>query len=94
MEVFLGPNNIGIINTNYTGVFTTPIPRLSLKGVDLISGSGATAVFLLEAAHQIGLTFSSIYSLGNSAQIGVEEMLEYFDSTYDTIELKSEITLH
>ncbi|NNL16304.1 MAG: CoA-binding protein [Flavobacteriaceae bacterium] len=79
----LGPNNIGLINTNYTGVFTTPIPRLSSNGVDLISGSGATAVFILEAAHQIGLTFSSVYTLGNSVQIGVEEMLEYFDVTFD-----------
>lgn len=79
----LGPNNIGLINTNYTGVFTTPIPKLDPKGVDLISGSGATAVFIIEPAKRKGLRFSSIYSLGNSAQIGVEEMLEYFDVTFD-----------
>jgi acetyltransferase len=24
----LGPNNIGLINTNYAGVFTTPIPKI------------------------------------------------------------------
>ena len=79
----LGPNNIGLINTNYTGVFTTPIPKLDSKGVDFISGSGATAVFIIEAANSIGLTFSSVYTLGNSAQIGVEEMLEYFDAAFD-----------
>ena len=28
----LGPNNIGLINENYTGVFTTPIPKLDKKG--------------------------------------------------------------
>ena len=30
-----------------------------------------------------GLTFSSVYSVGNSAQIGVEEVLEHFDETFD-----------
>ena len=79
----LGPNNIGLINQNYTGVFTTPIPKLDKKGVDFISGSGATAVFILEAAQSFGLQFSSVYTVGNSAQIGVEEILEYFDATFD-----------
>jgi len=79
----LGPNNIGLINTNYAGVFTTPIPKLNPKGVDFISGSGATAVFIIEAAMATGLTFSSVYSVGNSAQIGVEEVLEHLDITFD-----------
>ena len=79
----LGPNNIGLINTNFTGVFTTPIPKLNKNGVDFISGSGATAVFILEASASIGLTFSSVYTVGNSAQIGVEEILEHLDATFD-----------
>ncbi len=79
----LGPNNIGLMNQNYTGVFTTPIPKLSANGVDFISGSGATAVFIIEAAMATGLTFSSVYSVGNSAQIGVEEILEHLDETFD-----------
>lgn len=79
----LGPNNIGIINQNYAGVFTTPIPRLNPKGVDFITGSGATAVFIIEAAMATGLTFSSVYSVGNSAQIGVEEVVEHLDKTFD-----------
>ena len=78
----LGPNNIGLITQNYVGVFTRPIPKLNSKGVDFISGSGATAVFIIEAAMATGLTFSSIYSVGNSAQIGVEEILEYLDITF------------
>jgi acetyltransferase len=80
----LGPNNIGLINTNYAGVFTTPIPKLNPKGVDFISGSGATAVFIMEAAISTGLTFSSVYSVGNSAQIGVEDVLEHFDKSFDS----------
>ncbi|WP_456423978.1 acetate--CoA ligase family protein [Lutibacter sp.] len=78
----LGPNNIGLITQNYVGVFTRPIPKLNSKGVDFISGSGATAVFIIEAAIATGLTFSSVYSVGNSAQIGVEEILEYLDITF------------
>ena len=79
----LGPNNIGLINQYYTGVFTTPIPKLDEKGVDFISGSGATAVFIIEAAESMGLTFSSVYTVGNSAQIGVEEVLEYLDHSFE-----------
>ena len=79
----LGPNNIGLINQHYAGVFTTPIPKLNPKGVDFISGSGATAVFIMEAAIATGLTFSSVYSVGNSAQIGVEEVLEHLDETFE-----------
>ena len=80
----LGPNNIGLINQNYAGVFTTPIPKLHPNGVDFISGSGATAVFIIEAATATGLTFSSVYSVGNSAQIGVEDVLEHLDNTFDS----------
>ena len=78
----LGPNNIGLINQNYAGVFTTPVPKLDPKGIDLISGSGATAVFIIEAAMQMGMTFNSVWSVGNSAQIGVEEVLEHLDLTH------------
>ena len=88
----LGPNNIGLINQNYAGVFTTPIPKLHPNGVDFISGSGATAVFIIEAATATGLTFSSVYSVGNSAQIGVEDVLEHLDNTFDN-EKSSKIKL-
>ena len=88
----LGPNNIGLINQNYAGVFTTPIPKLHPNGVDFISGSGATAVFIIEAANSTGLTFSGVYSVGNSAQIGVEDILEHLDETF-VIEKSSKVKL-
>ena len=81
--VLLGPNNIGLINTNYAGVFTSPVPALDKNGVDLISGSGATAVFIMEAAMKQGLRFNSIWTVGNSAQMGIEEVLEYMDQNFD-----------
>ncbi len=79
----IGPNCIGILNTNYNGVFTTPIPKLDSKGIDMISGSGATAVFIMESALPKGLTFNSVWSVGNSAQIGVEDVLQYLDESFD-----------
>lgn len=78
----IGPNCIGVMTPQYAGVFTQPIPRLSNKGATLVSGSGATIVFILEAAMQLGLTFSQVFSVGNSAQTGVEDVLEYLDENY------------
>lgn len=78
----IGPNCIGVLNANYQGVFTTPIPKLDPKGCDLISSSGATAVFIMEAGMPLGLTFNSVFSVGNSAQIGAEEVLEYLDNSF------------
>ena len=79
----IGPNCIGVLNSNYTGIFTTPIPTLNPQGVDFISGSGATAVFIIESAVPKGLEFSSVYSVGNSAQMGVEEILKYMDENFN-----------
>ncbi len=79
----IGPNCIGILTTHYNGVFTTPIPQLDPQGVDLISGSGATALFIMDAGIQKGVKFSSVFSVGNSAQIGVEDVLEYLDESFD-----------
>ncbi|KXK39558.1 MAG: acetate--CoA ligase family protein [Saprospiraceae bacterium] len=79
----IGPNCIGVINDTYKGVFTTPVPEYDPTGCELISSSGATAVFFLEAALLTGLRFSNVYSIGNAAQTGVEEILEYMDHTFD-----------
>lgn len=79
----IGPNCIGVMNPFHTSVFTTPIPKLDPKGVDFISGSGATAVFIMESAMPNGLSFASVYSVGNSAQMGVEEVLQYMDEHFD-----------
>ena len=79
----IGPNCIGVITTSYAGCFTMPVPKLDPKGVDFISGSGATAVYVMESAMPNGLTFSSVFSVGNSTQTGVEDILEYLDESYD-----------
>lgn len=79
----IGPNCIGVVTQYYHGVFTTPVPKLSPAGCDFVSGSGATALFIIESALPKGLSFSSVFSVGNSAQTGVEEVLEYWDLNFD-----------
>lgn len=79
----IGPNCIGVVTHHYKGVFAGLLPQLSNKGCDLVSGSGATICFILEMAVPRGLMFNSVFSVGNSAQIGVEEILEYWDETFD-----------
>lgn len=79
----IGPNCIGLMNAYHHSVFTKPIPTLNPKGVDFISGSGATAVFILESAVTKGLPFNSVWSIGNGKQIGIEDVLQYMDETFD-----------
>ena len=79
----IGPNCIGLLTRWHHSVFTKPIPRLTPKGVDFISGSGATAVYVLESAVTKGLPFNSVWSVGNGHQIGIESVLEYMDEHFD-----------
>ncbi|UKK51555.1 acetate--CoA ligase family protein [Prevotella sp. E13-17] len=79
----IGPNCIGLLTRWHHSVFTKPIPHLNPKGVDFISGSGATAVFILESAVSKGLQFNSVWSIGNGKQIGIESVLEYMDEHFD-----------
>ena len=79
----IGPNCIGLLTRHHHSVFTKPIPHLTPQGVDFISGSGATAVFILESAVSKGLSFNSVWSVGNGRQIGIETVLEYMDENFD-----------
>ena len=79
----IGPNCVGILTPQHHSVFTYPIPKLDNEGCDFISGSGATACFIMEAGIPKGLKFANVYSVGNSAQMGVEEILKHMDETFD-----------
>ena len=79
----IGPNCIGLLNRQHHSVFTQPIPKLNPQGVDFVSGSGATAVFILESAVIKGLQFNSVWSIGNGKQIGIEDVLQYMDDTFN-----------
>src|SRR4030043_12003 len=79
----IGPNCMGVLTPTYNGIFTSPVPKLNPKGCDFVSGSGGTAIFILESALPKGLTFSSLFSVGNSTQIAIEDVLQHWDETFD-----------
>ena len=90
----IGPNCTGFLNVNYAGCFDTPIPPLDPKGVDFITGSGATAVFIKEYGMSNGLKFNSVWAVGNSAQLGIEDVLEHLDETFDPVKSSHVIMLY
>ena len=79
----IGPNCIGIINRYHRSVFTSPIPKMSPTGVDMVSSSGSTALYLIETSIRMGLRFNSVWSIGNAAQTSVEDVLEYMDVNFN-----------
>ena len=79
----IGPNCTGFLNVNYCGNFAEPVPPLDPKGVDFVTGSGATAVFITEFGMTNGLSFNSILAVGNSAQTGIEDVMEHLDVSFD-----------
>ena len=81
--LLLGPNCLGVASAIHASLFAGLIPSLAAGGIDFISGSGATIVFLAEPAVKRGLLFNSCLSVGNSALTGVEELLELFDAEHD-----------
>ncbi len=82
--ILIGPNCTGILTRDYAGIFAGPVPLLdAVHGCDFVSGSGATAAFVVEQGITQGLPFSQIITVGNSAQIGVEEILAYWDEKFD-----------
>ena len=79
----IGPNCTGILTPQHRSIFTLPLPQLNPKGCDFISGSGATACFIMEAGIPKGLQFANVFSVGNSAQLGIEELLQQMDEQYN-----------
>ncbi|MDR2041181.1 MAG: acetate--CoA ligase family protein [Tannerella sp.] len=79
----IGPNCIGLLNRYHHSLFTLPIPEMDPFGVDMISSSGGTAIFIMESSIRMGLRFNSVWSVGNSAQISVEDVLEYMDEHFN-----------
>ena len=77
----IGPNCMGLINTEQgvrMDATFTPAPALA-GGVAFASHSGALGVAVLEAATDVGLGFSHFVSLGNSADVDVNDLLELWE---------------
>jgi acetate---CoA ligase (ADP-forming) len=78
----IGPNCMGLINTDpevrMDASFT---PAAALPGtVAFASHSGALGVAVLEAAREVGLGFSQFVSLGNGADVDVNDVLEVWEN--------------
>lgn len=79
----IGPNCTGIFTPYHHAIFSKPFPKSSPKGVDFITGSGATGCFIMDIGMQQGLHFNHCWAVGNSAQLGIEDLLEYHDESFD-----------
>ena len=76
----IGPNCFGIVNTDpeysLNCTFGKTIP---LQGkVGFISQSGALGEALMNHAHELGLGFSMVASIGNKADISANDILEFW----------------
>ena len=80
----IGPNCSGFLTTSYKGKFAGIVPEQPGCAVDFISGSGATVDYVMEAAVGRGLSFGTVLNLGNSAQLGVEDLLALYDANYES----------
>ncbi|NTW88731.1 MAG: CoA-binding protein [Desulfobulbaceae bacterium] len=78
----IGPNCSGFLTASYKGKFAGIVPKLAGGAVDFISGSGATVDYVMECAEVRGLSFGTVLNLGNSAQLGVEDLLQLYDENY------------
>lgn len=78
----IGPNCSGFLTPAYAGKFAGIIPRVRPGAIDFISGSGATVDYVMELANGRGLVFSNVVNLGNSIQMGVEDILALMDRNH------------
>lgn len=74
----IGPNCIGVINpqVKLNASFAPIMPKSG--DIAFISQSGALCASVLDFAAKINLGFSKFVSVGNKAQIGEAQLLEYF----------------
>ena len=82
----VGPNCMGIINTNAdVSMNATFAPFLPTHGrVAFSSQSGALGIELLGRAGQLGLGISTFVSVGNKADVSVNDLLQYWEDDPDT----------
>lgn len=79
----IGPNCMGLMNAHHnlcatTGVVMGTIDKLPAGGIGLASQSGALMGAMLSRGVDIGAGFSSMISVGNQADLGLNDFFEYF----------------
>lgn len=82
----IGPHSLGIINTDaHVQLNASFAPCLPLSGeVAIASHSGALGIAILEYATRIGVGISQFVSLGNRPDVSVNDLLQYWETDYDT----------
>lgn len=82
----IGPNSLGILNMNpevqLNASFAPFFPEFGM--VAIASHSGALGIAILEYAHRIHIGISSFVSLGNRADVSVNDLLQYWETDPDT----------
>ena len=80
----IGPNSSGIFCEAYAGITSEEMPFYSQKGCDLVSSNNAISSYMVQQGAAHGLSFSSLVTVGDSSQIGVEEILAYWNLSYNS----------
>lgn len=81
---FIGPNCIGILNTNI-GLNLTVMPYADRPGrLSMISQSGTYVAQLMPYLRERGIRYSQALSVGNSTNIDLVDCLEYLGESEDT----------
>src|SRR3989454_847859 len=82
----IGPNCMGVINTHpdirmdATFAPTPPLPG----GISLATQSGALGIAILDHAKSLGIGFAKFCSLGNKAQVSLNDLLRMWHGDPDT----------
>ena len=87
----IGPNSLGVFTPQYFGTFGGPTHDPVPGTIDFISASGSTAAFIMEAGLDRGVPFASLVSVGNSAMVGVEDVLAYQDEVFEQEPVKAKL---
>ncbi|HYV08515.1 MAG TPA: acetate--CoA ligase family protein [Thermoplasmata archaeon] len=82
----VGPNCMGVINTDSdVRMDATFAPTPPLRGgISLVSQSGALGIAILDHAKSLGIGFAKFCSLGNKAQVSLNDLLALWDRDSDT----------
>ncbi len=82
----LGPNCLGVINTNKDVRMNATFSRLMPKpgNIALVSQSGAMCVAILDFAEGRNMGFSKFVSIGNKADVNEVDLLRYLRDDPDT----------
>ncbi|MFX1392995.1 MAG: acetate--CoA ligase family protein [Promethearchaeota archaeon] len=78
----LGPNCLGFIGLNYNGSFAAETPKKG--GIAMISQSGAMLTGMMDYSMTQAFGFSCNISLGNKADLGAVDFIEYLADDVNT----------